>query len=220
MMLAPHSFIRRAISSALVPSAIRCASSRETEAITGMRPSVAATAASIATRTSAVWRMVSTTSPSTPAATSARAWAPRAAFTLARSSGLASPRKYPLGPMAPVTYARPCAARRATRTPASQISSTCALSPYFSSRSAFAPKVFVSITCAPGAEVVLVDLEDQLGTRDIQLLEASTVENAALVKLRPHRAIDDEGSGKDGIEKRAFGLGGGHTLSSAPSATA
>ena len=70
---------------------------------------------------------------------------------------------------------------------------------------ALAPNVFVSMTLRAGADVVLVDLADELGPRDVELLEARVVEHAALVELRAHRAVDDERSARERLEKSGHG---------------
>jgi len=61
-----------------------------------------------------------------------------------------------------------------------------------------------------GAHEVVVHLGDELGTRDVQLLEAGAVEHAPLVEERPHRAVDDEHPRANGVDQRAICAGRAH----------
>jgi hypothetical protein len=63
-------------------------------------------------------------------------------------------------------------------------------------------------------EVVRVDLLDDVGSRDVQLLEVLGDEDAALVEERPHRPVRDEQRTLHGLEeggeRRRGGVGGSH----------
>ena len=56
----------------------------------------------------------------------------------------------------------------------------------------FAPKVFVSMTSAPYADVGLVDLGDEVGLGEVQLVEGAVEEDALRIEHRAHRAVADE----------------------------
>ena len=56
-----------------------------------------------------------------------------------------------------------------------------------------------------GAHVILVDLADELGLRDVELFEANAEEHASLVELRPHRAVDHERTARERFEKSGHG---------------
>jgi hypothetical protein len=58
-----------------------------------------------------------------------------------------------------------------------------------------------------GAEIVVVHLGDELRPRDVQLFEASAIEDPPLVQLRTHRAVDDQDVRTDGVEDEPLGLG-------------
>ena len=149
--LAPHSFIRRAISSAGVPSAIRCASSSETRGDDRDAPARRrvdrgfdrdAELGGLAHRLDD-----ERVDPGLDERARLLAEAP--------PSPSRGPRRSPRrgssrsGRWRPTTYARPCAARARDADAGGVELRTRAWSPYFSSRSAFAPNVLVSMTCAP-----------------------------------------------------------------------
>jgi low affinity Fe/Cu permease len=50
-----------------------------------------------------------------------------------------------------------------------------------------------------------VNVEHQVGLRDVQRLEAAIDEDPLAVEHRPHRAVTDEHAGRQGIEKRKSG---------------
>ena len=115
-----------------------------------------------------------------------------------------SPRKYPLGPMAPMTYACPPAASRAMRAPAALSSLDARRQPVLFEAHALAPNVLVSMTCAPARTKSSCTLRDELRTRNVELLEARAVQHAALVEQRSHRAVDDEHPRAHGVDQRAL----------------
>ncbi len=213
-MLAPHSRASRAISSASVPSAMRPFSSSDALAMTGTRPSEASTAASTATRSSGVCRMVSTTSASTFAfeerarlleehrldlreVLRGRVASGLAEEVPARSDGADDVR---LGPRrrARDPYARGVELVNARRQPV-----------LLEAQRVRAERVRLDDLGA-GAHEVFVHLGDELGARDVELLEAGAVEHAALVELRSHGAVDDEYSRADGVDERAVCAGRAH----------
>src|SRR2546427_10158293 len=53
----------------------------------------------------------------------------------------------------------------------------------------------------PGRDVVPVDLQDQVGPREIGLIERSGDEVAALVELGAHRPVEDEGAAGDRVQE-------------------
>ena len=101
--------------------------------------------------------------------------------------------RMPSGPIAPATQAWSRAACRAIRAPCRLIAVHLrrrGRTPPSLTR--LAPNVFVSMTSAPRAHVGLVDLGDEIGLRQVQLVERAVEEDAARVQHRPHRAVADE----------------------------
>ena len=115
----------------------------------------------------------------------------------------------PIGPIAPATRARPFAASRAIRAPSRLIFRTCASRPCGPSLKRWAPNVFVSITSAPGLEVLVVDLPDEAGVREVELVEAAVQEDAAGVEHRAHGPVEDDGPRGQAVEERLHGGGRG-----------
>jgi hypothetical protein len=56
----------------------------------------------------------------------------------------------------------------------------------------FAPKVLVSITSAPGLQILAVHVHDQVRLRLIERLEAAIDEDALRVQHGAHGAVADE----------------------------
>src|SRR5262249_50809549 len=52
-----------------------------------------------------------------------------------------------------------------------------------------------------GADVLLVDLRDEVRLREVQRVEALVDEDALRVEHRPHRAVADQHAFVDGVEK-------------------
>ncbi len=204
--LAPHSFASRATSPASVPSAMRPLSIRETRvATTGTLPSAASTAASTATRSSEVCRIVSTRSPSTPASTSARACSRKTALTVAQIARafVRAAEEVAAGPHR-AEHVRVAGSRFACDAHTGDVELAHARSEpvLLESQSVGAERVRLDdLRARP--QIVLVHLGDELGAGDVQLLEARVVEDAPLVELGPHGAVDDQHTGTDGVEEEA-----------------
>ena len=55
-----------------------------------------------------------------------------------------------------------------------------------------------------GADVFLMDLTDQVGVRQIQLVEAFVDEDALRIEHGPHRAVADEDALIESVEKGLY----------------
>ena len=68
----------------------------------------------------------------------------------------------------------------------------------------FAPNVLVSISSAPGGEVVAVDLPDELGLGQVQLVEVLVERDAARVEQGAHGAVGEQRPSGQAIEQRGL----------------
>ncbi len=133
----------------------------------------AAIAALTSLRSRNVSRMNRSTPPSSSACACSRKYASASSLPVLPHGSM----RMPSGPIAPATYAWLRAALFARRAPSTLISRSRSARPKPRSLMRLAPKVFVSMTSAPGANVVLVHLGDAVGVGQVQRVEAAVDED-------------------------------------------
>ncbi len=103
----------------------------------------------------------------------------------------------PSGPTAPATNAESFAASRASRTPAWLMACSFSAMPKAARRGRLGAEGVGLEDLGAGFDVLLVDLADQVGLRQVQLIEAAVDEHAAGVEHGAHGAIGhDDATGQ------------------------